>query len=40
MIRFLHGADFIDSALAPRRPDRRRPAAGRAGNWLSVWRTT
>ena len=26
--------------LAPCRPDRRRPAAGRAGSWLSVWRTT
>ena len=25
---------------APCRPDRRRPAAGRAGSWLSVWRTT
>ena len=25
---------------APCRPDRRRPAAGRAGSWPSVWRTT
>ena len=46
MIRFLHGADFhLDSAfwirlLPPCPPGRRRPAAGRAGSWLSVWRTT
>ena len=41
MIRFLHGADFhLDSAFGALPPGRRRPAAGRAGSWLSVWRTT
>ena len=36
MIRFLHGADFhLDSAFGA-----LPPAAGRAGSWLSVWRTT
>ena len=39
MIRFLHGADFhLDSAFGALPPGQA--AAGRAGSWLSVWRTT
>ena len=40
MIRFLHGADFhLDSAFGALPPGQA-AAAGRAGSWLSVWRTT